>query len=186
MAAITTSKAQCYAGGTASTQLVLGYESSKAWVARYSFKSGATGASTVSWETTADSYLAGGSATAEFRWYMGTGTTSHAAGGSSLSYHGKVTKTEYGGAHIFSGSANVVLVPNTTYYLWVFPATTTYGYYWLSTTGTATVTTSGGAGLVYIDNGTKWEPYQVYIHNGSSWDLYMPYIDNGSSWDLYS
>ena len=51
---------------------------------------------------------------------------------------------------------------------------------------TATVTTSGGAGLVYIDNGSKWETYQVYIDNGSSWDLYMPYIDNGSSWDLYS
>lgn len=41
-------------------------------------------------------------------------------------------------------------------------------------------------GLIYIDNGTSFEAYQIYIDNGSSWDLYEPYIDNGSSWVLYS
>ena len=40
-------------------------------------------------------------------------------------------------------------------------------------------------GLLYIDNGTSLELYQVYIDNGSSWDLYIPYIDNGTSWDMY-
>lgn len=38
-------------------------------------------------------------------------------------------------------------------------------------------------GLVYIDNGSSWDAYQVFIDNGSSWDQYIPYIDNGSSWD---
>ena len=38
-------------------------------------------------------------------------------------------------------------------------------------------------GLVYIDNGTKLETYQVFIDNGTSWEQYMPYIDNGTSWD---
>lgn len=57
----------------------------------------------------------------------------------------------------------------------------------LTVTGSKTVTVSAvPRGLVYIDNGSSWEPYQVYIDNGSSWDLYLPYIDNGSSWDLYS
>lgn len=40
-------------------------------------------------------------------------------------------------------------------------------------------------GLVYIDNGSGWDAYQVYIDNGSSWDRYIPYIDNGSGWDMY-
>ena len=40
-------------------------------------------------------------------------------------------------------------------------------------------------GVVYIDNGTTFEAYQIYIDNGTSWDLYVPYIDNGSGWDLY-
>lgn len=39
-------------------------------------------------------------------------------------------------------------------------------------------------GAIYIDNGSKFEAYQVYIDNGSSWDLYLPYIDSGSSWNL--
>ena len=38
-------------------------------------------------------------------------------------------------------------------------------------------------GVVYIDNGTKFEAYQIYIDNGSGWDLYTAHIDNGSSWD---
>lgn len=43
---------------------------------------------------------------------------------------------------------------------------------------------SSESGLVYIDNGTKFDAYQCYIDNGSSWDLYAPYIDNGTGWDI--
>lgn len=41
-------------------------------------------------------------------------------------------------------------------------------------------------GLVYIDNGTSLEAYQVFIDNGSGWDQYAPHIDNGSAFVLYS
>lgn len=41
-------------------------------------------------------------------------------------------------------------------------------------------------GLVYIDNGSKFEAYQAYIDNGTSWDLYAPFVDNGTSWDMYN
>jgi hypothetical protein len=41
-------------------------------------------------------------------------------------------------------------------------------------------------GLVFIDNGSAFEPYEIYIDNGTGWDKYIPYIDNGSSWDVYS
>lgn len=40
-------------------------------------------------------------------------------------------------------------------------------------------------GIVYIANGSTFEPYQCYIGNGSSWDLAIPYIGNGSSWVQY-
>lgn len=37
--------------------------------------------------------------------------------------------------------------------------------------------------VIYIDNGSGFDAYEIYIDNGSSWDLYQAYIDNGSSWD---
>lgn len=54
-----------------------------------------------------------------------------------------------------------------------------------SASGSMTLTPTAGQGLVYIDNGSRWDAYQVYIDNGSSWDRYIPYIDNGSSWEQY-
>ena len=40
-------------------------------------------------------------------------------------------------------------------------------------------------GVVYIDNGSGWDMYEIYIDNGTSWDRYQAYIDNGTSWDPY-
>lgn len=37
-------------------------------------------------------------------------------------------------------------------------------------------------GLVYIDNGTQFEAYQMFIDNGTSWDQVIPYMDNGTEW----
>lgn len=31
--------------------------------------------------------------------------------------------------------------------------------------------------IIYIDNGTTLEQYQVYIDNGSGWDQYITNID---------
>lgn len=42
------------------------------------------------------------------------------------------------------------------------------------------------SGVVYIDNGTTFEPYLAYIDNGASWDLYLAYIDDGASWNIIS
>lgn len=42
------------------------------------------------------------------------------------------------------------------------------------------------SGVVYIDNGTTFEPYLAYIDNGTSWDLYLMYIDNGTDWNIIS
>lgn len=42
------------------------------------------------------------------------------------------------------------------------------------------------SGVVYIDNGTTFEPYLVYIDNGTSWDLYLMYVDDGTDWNIIS
>ena len=82
---------------------------------------------------------------------------------------------------------NIALAPSQTYYLWVYPKTDDYAWvHYHKDGGYWSMTVSGSAGLIYIDNGTKLEAYQVYIDNGTSWDLYIPYIDNGSSWDMCS
>ena len=38
------------------------------------------------------------------------------------------------------------------------------------------------SGLVYIDNGTQFEAYQMFIDNGTNWDQVIPYMDNGTEW----
>lgn len=40
-------------------------------------------------------------------------------------------------------------------------------------------------GVIYIDNGSGWDMYEIYIDNGTSWDRYQAYIDNGTSWEPY-
>lgn len=41
-------------------------------------------------------------------------------------------------------------------------------------------------GIVYIDNGSAFEPYLPYVDNGTSWDVYLVYIDDGTSWNMIS
>ena len=48
------------------------------------------------------------------------------------------------------------------------------------------VTTTIKQGLVYLGNGSSFDPYLIYIGNGSDWDLYIPYIGNDSDWDICS
>jgi uncharacterized repeat protein (TIGR02543 family) len=57
------------------------------------------------------------------------------------------------------------------------------------TTGDRTITLYAVweiSGVVYIHNGTTFEPYLAYIDNGSSWDLYLAYVDDGTNWNIIS
>lgn len=47
-------------------------------------------------------------------------------------------------------------------------------------------TTTIKQGLVYLGNGSSFDPYLIYIGNGSDWDLYIPYMGNGSGWGICS
>jgi len=60
------------------------------------------------------------------RFYIGTSSTSHANAGKDSPYTGEVemvvqTSGQYTGLYASIGEANMLLLPNTTYYLWIFP-----------------------------------------------------------------
>lgn len=40
-------------------------------------------------------------------------------------------------------------------------------------------------GIVYLSNGSSFDPYQIFISNGSSFDQYIAYISNGTKWIPY-
>lgn len=179
--AITTGAALYYKNGSSGVSAVVGYESKSNRVARYKFTSPSTGASSATVSITGI-YHGDGSTSSEIRFYITTSSSSHANAGASAAYSGRLTLAASGGVYTASGSANVLLMPSTEYYLWVFPGSTTYGWWYWSTP--ATLTVSGGAGLVYIDNGSRLVPAIPYIDTGSGWKQAMPYIDTGSSWKL--
>ena len=187
---IVSGASQVYAGTEATNSKMVGY-SKKNYVVRYAFTTGKEGASSISWELDGNSHDSNPSSAyytgikQQLRWFITTSSTSHInAGSTTTKHHGDVTVSSVGNADVFSGSVEMVMLPNTTYYLWIFPATATYGFYWLTVSAKATLTTSGSAGLVRIRDGSAFHAYKCVIYNGSKWESYMPKIYNGSSWDL--
>lgn len=132
---IKTSSYEKYAAGKVCSSKVVGWESSQTRVMRYQFSTTSIGASSVSWSISGVS-LGGGNKDSGLRWYIGSSSTDHAnAGKSTTDYNGGVTIN----SGTASGSADVVLQPNTTYYLWVFPASETYGWWYFGTEAILTV-----------------------------------------------
>lgn len=147
-------------------------------VARYSFNAPHAGAQSVSLSIT-KWYISHGNPIA-LRFFVGTDASSHIDADSTYEYTGDLTVDSTN--KIISGSADILLLPGRTYYLWIFPAEPSYGIYDCEN-AEAIVETHGSGGLVRIDNGTTLEGYSVYIEDGSEWAMYMPYLDTGSSWE---
>lgn len=153
MASITLTNLTPYAGGKSGASSVVGYESSKNRVARYTMLTDSVGASSVSLSFSLNTI--GDGTAPSLRFYIGTDPSSHINAGASSSYTGTLTRS--GDTYVtYSGSANIVLLPSTTYYVYVFPANTTYGWmYWSKESGAAVATTSGGAASTFTcGNGT--------------------------------
>lgn len=186
---IVSSVEQVYVGGTEAPLKIVGMNrlnnSLKNYVIRYSFTTGSEGASSVSWKLGGNSHSSETGNGGALRWYITTSGTSYSnASSTTTKYHGNVTVSVVDYYDVFSGGADMVMLPNTTYYLWIFPASTAYGFYYLTPGTKATITTSGSAGLVRIHDGSAFHAYKCVIYNGSKWEAYMPKIYNGSSWDL--
>lgn len=170
-------------GGTASSSIV-GYESSKNRVMRYMFETDANGASHINVELT-NLYFYGGSIKQDICWYIGTDADSHKNANASAGSESMGTLTFDSSYKVAEIDANVTLLPNTTYYLWIFPSVSTYSCYDLSVSAADnTLTMTGGAGLVYIKVGSEVKKYQAFVKRGSAWNLLLPHKKNGSTWDL--
>ena len=178
---ITSGAALYYKAGSSGVSAIVGYESKSNRVARYKFTAPATGASSVSFSL-GHIYFGEGNQSNAVRFAITTSASSHANAGSGSSYSGTVSLTISGGIYTATGSVNMILMPNTDYYLWIFPGAASYSWWYWSSPATLTVT--GGAGLVYIDNGSRMVPAIPYIDTGTKWVQAMPYVDTGGTWKL--
>lgn len=164
-----------YKDGKTVTSRVVGYESMVNRVARYSFLTPAEGANHIEIIFYSNG-LAGGNQIPVW-FFIGTDPDSHANAGADASYTGELTLGSDG--ETFTWSGDLLLMPNTTYYIWFFPGKASYGYYSWYGSGTSTLETSGGAGLARVVQNGAFQSCQFYARKGDSIALYLPYVRSG-------
>lgn len=163
MATVTLTNATFYKRGEAGVSAVVGYESNSNRVVRYTMLAPTTGTTSVTLEFTGCT-LGDGIAPA-LNFYIGTEPDSHTNAGEGSAYTGELTRS----GTTYTGSADIVLNPSETYYVWVFPkySDSVYHYgwmYWSKTSGAATATTSGAvASTLSASNGTLGEKQTLSI-----------------------
>ena len=162
MAQIKLTNQTFYNEGKSGASAVVGWDGYYNRVVRYTLLSDSIGASSVSL-TFAKNSLANGTAPS-LRFYIGTSKTSHANASPDSEYTGSLTLGSDG--KTYTGSASIMLLPNTTYYVFVFPAhRDTYGWmYWSTVSGNAIATTSGAAVSAFsCSNGTLATPLTIAV-----------------------
>lgn len=120
-----------YKDGDGGHSTVIGFESKVNRVLRINFTTGDVGATSISISVEAGCIQnQQGSDLTKIPFYVTESSTSHANANEADGY--AVTGYITGSSNkAYSGSANVVLKANTTYYVWFFPPNKTYGWsYW--------------------------------------------------------
>ena len=145
-------------------------------VCRYKFTSPATGASSFTFKTTRGYCDVRGSSSSDdqigkMRFAISTSATQYKTTKSS-SVGTAIIDFAYGGSGTgyVAGSSNTKLLPNTTYYLWVFP-NANFASYVRFGIGNCTITTSGTYGTVSTisaNNGTFGSGIPVTLTNAVS------------------
>lgn len=129
-----------YKNGEPGVSAVVGYESLSNRVVRYCLHTGQSGAGQVALAFSGN--WKGNGTTPKLHFYIGTDPDSHAGAGAGSPYTGTLAANGYD----YSGSAEVMLLPETDYYVWVFPATQVFGWIqWSYVPGAAVADCSGGA-----------------------------------------
>lgn len=132
-----------YKAGKGGVSAAVGYEDSSRRVGRYQFTAPSTGATSVS--LTLYSAGKGSGSHIPINWYIGTDPDSHANAGPDAEALGTLTLGD--DWLTFTGSADLLLMPGQTYYLWIFPGEDTFGWYWATRSGyTSVLQPSGVAG----------------------------------------
>lgn len=151
----------------------IGYDGS-AMVGRFSFTTPATGASSVSWRTDTlspreqttwnQSDRAG-----YFRWAITNNASSYIGTASSSAGTAVGVNIDGSSNNINSGGASSVqLMPNTTYYLWIFPSGSTYNHWYVSGVTITLSGSYGNPGTPSASNGTFGSAVAISITGGTS------------------
>ena len=138
MATIQLTDPYFYKAGKGGVTRVVGVESQVSRVVRYTFTAPATGASRIDLRFEGFSHSQGQAIA--LRFHITEDADSYADPAPTDPYTGTLTM----GSTSATGSADYLLLPGKTYFLWVFPAVLVWGWYsWIL--DTAALTTSGGS-----------------------------------------
>lgn len=155
-----------YRRGESGMSAVVGIENHMARIARYEITAPSIGASSVSFRFVGWSD-AGGTRPSYLRCYIGTDPSSHTDANANSPYTCRLSRS----GSAFVGSADIVLLPSTRYYVWVFPDDfSTYGWlYWSAGAQDGTMETSGAAATdLSGSSGTLGSSHTLSLHRYSS------------------
>lgn len=133
--ATVTATVQAYQSGQITSSAWIGYSSEAIRTVRYQFTTGSEGATTIKFSfngpTNPSVGKTGASTAASINWYVTKSENSHASAGASAEKNGTCSAEPDNSHFVYkiSASGAVNLLPNTTYYLWLFPNHSTSNYY---------------------------------------------------------
>lgn len=132
-----------YAGGEGGSSSVVGFESQRNRVVRYNLIVPSDGANRIDLSFSGN-WKGGGTTPSKFGCKIGTDPDEYANAGTG--YEPTTVLNRIGTSYDYVGSADVLIIPNVQYYVWVYPISTTFGwFYWGKASGDATIETYGGA-----------------------------------------
>lgn len=180
MAAIDLSNVRYYRGGVGGASGAVGNDWANnaviSRVARYTIQAPDKGAARVSLVFDAD--LHGDGSYIDLRYFIGTDPDSHANAGPDAEYTGQFAlDTAYAK---FTAAFDFTLLPGKTYYLWVFPASSKYGWYYWGTSHTMEVEGVAGAVTIWINGKKKKAIPRIY--KGGQWKHAVPRIYKSGDW----
>ena len=150
-----------YNNGTPGASAVVGVSDRLPRNVRYTFTAPATGASGVSlrFQGSAGS----GTTPDRLRFAFTTDPTAYAAANWNTQGNGVITRIS--GGYAYEGTASVLLLPGLTYYLFIWPDTSTFGWvWWYTADGYSTLETTGGAySSLTVPNGTLGSPITLKV-----------------------
>ena len=167
-----------YKNGEPGVSTVVGYESESTRVVRYTIQAPPEGAQSVRLTF----YTAGRrgeySKHIPIRFFIGTDPDSHANAGADAEYLGQLILGD--DFLTFTGSAEIILLPNQTYYVWAFPGENTAGWYYWEYSPVHTMETFGTAFLIPVNyRGSWWHTLVHCIWEGKMWMCAMCVAMNG-------
>ena len=166
MAYSVTATAQAYSAGSVTSSKWIGYSGSTIRTVRYEFTTGSDGATAISFSFQGPTKPTGDSTAASINWYVTTSKTSHASAGESATKNGTCSASLNGSTYAWTisvSNGSVKLLPNTTYYLWLFPNHSNGNYY-------LTINSSWATSMSITLDGT-YKSYTLTFSQGAGTNL---------------